>query len=71
MMLNPGKQHRFLVCFYARISSRDKSINEKVIRISSTNDITVIGVNKVKSMSSPLITSVIVLCGEYLLHSAT
>ncbi|XP_067944687.1 uncharacterized protein [Watersipora subatra] len=44
--ISPGDQHMFGVCWYAKIFSSDSSINNKVIRVDSDQDVSVMAVNK-------------------------
>ena len=45
-----GQQHKFGVCWWGKIMNTDNSVNDKVIRIESDTEISVIAVNKVKTV---------------------
>ena len=50
MTVGAGQQHKFGVCWWGKIMNTDNSVNDKVIRIESDTEISVIAVNKVKTV---------------------
>jgi len=45
--ISAGGQHHFSVCWWAKIMKGDADVNNKVIRIDSDVDVSVIALNKV------------------------
>ena len=51
VVVGAGEQHMFGVCWWAKQMPDDNNVNGKVIRVDSSQPISVIGLNKVRSIA--------------------